>query len=117
LLPLLEDLNPNIIETIANTAGLMQNLQEACSGGIHSPVADELVLADVKELSKPRLYETIRTWLHRHRGTMRQLQLKHIEAIERLILSERSGRVAEIPGGCVVKSAGKLRYKENKVEN
>jgi len=117
LLPLLEDLNPNIIATIANTAGLMQNLQDDRDAGIHSFVDDELILADVKELSKPRLYETIRSWLRQHRGTMRQLQLKHIEAIERLILSDRRRRGPGIPGGIIVKWAGKLRYKENKVEN
>ncbi len=117
LLPLLEDFNPNIIETLANTAHLMQNLPQAHTSENHLPVADELNLADVRGLSRPVLYETIRSWLRQQRGNTRQLQLKHIEAIERLILSIKSGKHAELPGGRVTKTGGKLIYNKNKVEN
>ena len=79
--------------------------------------ADELNLSEVKKLPKPELYETLRQWLLQHRGTKRQLQLKHIEGIERLIFSSKSGKTAELPGGQVVKTSGKLVYEENKVEN
>ena len=114
LLPLLEDMNPKIVETLANTAALMQNVQVT---GNHLPIADELILGEVKTLPKSELYDAIRSWLRHHRGTTRQLQLKHIQAIERLIFSQKSGKTAELPGGKVIKSAGKLVYDENKVEN
>lgn len=115
LLPLLEDLNPHIVETLASTASLMRN---AASGNGAGPQEPELRLADLKALSQPELYDKLRSWLRGHRGDTRSLSLKHIQAIERLALSAKSGRVAELPGGAsVVRSGGKLVYKENKIEN
>ncbi len=114
LLPMLEELNPNIIETLANTTALMQASAENSkdSNQIESP--DELILSEVKDLPNAELNLLIRLWLKRHRGTTRSLQLKHIEAVSRLVLSTKSGRVAELPdGGRVIKSAGKLVYEEN----
>lgn len=114
LLPLLEDMNPNIVETLANTASLMQNL----SMGASTRSQDELELANVRDLVENELYSTLREWLRQKRGSLRALELKHIKAIERLIKSEKSGRVAEMPGGSrVVKSGGRLRYEENGVDN
>lgn len=117
LLPLLEDMNPRIVETLANTAFLMQQTTEAPSGARSAVVADELRLTEISGLGQADLYETIRSWLRHHRGTTRQLQLKHIQAIERLVLSTKSGRTVEIPGGHVSKTKGRLLYNENKVEN
>ena len=114
LLPMLEDMNPNIVETLANTASLMQNLP---ADGNQLPPTDELILGEMKSLPKPELYVAIRSWLRERRGNTRRLQLKHIQAIERLVFSEKSGRTVEIPGGKIVKSGGKLVYEENKVEN
>jgi len=73
--------------------------------------------ADLRALSQADLYATLRSWLSEHRGNKRGLQLKHIQAIERLVLSEKSGKTAELPGGKVIKSGGRLVYEENKVEN
>lgn len=112
LLPLLEDMNPNIIETLANTAGLMQGAAPVETAEIVE--TDELALAALRELPQSTLYATIRDWLKRHRGNARSLQLKHIQAIERLVKSAKSGRVAQVPGGRVVKSGGRLRYEENR---
>ena len=117
LLPLLEDFNPKIIETLSNTAGLMQKLAGSASFRNQLDAPDEMSLGDLIGLTEAELYEAIRSWLRTKRGTTRRLQLKHIEAIERLIRSKRSGRVAELPGGRVVKTAGKLVYEDNKVEN
>ncbi len=114
LLPLLADMNPNIIETLANTAGLMQASVENSKNNNQSEPPDELILSEVKDLPSAQLNSLIRSWLRRHRGTTRALQLKHIDAVSRLILSTKSGRSAELPGGGrVVKSAGKLVYKDN----
>lgn len=114
LLPLMADMNPNIIETLANTAGLMQASIENSKDSNQIEPPDDLILSEVKELPNAELNSLIRSWLKRHRGTTRALQLKHIEAVSRLILSTKSGRVAELPGGGrVVKSAGKLVYEEN----
>jgi tRNA(Ile)-lysidine synthase len=116
LIPLLEDMNPNIIETIARTATLLQQAGNIPRHRNRSLPADELKLGDLREFTAAQRRDELRRWLSARRGTNRQLQLKHIEAIERLVLSEKSGRIAELPGGRVVKTAGKLVYKENKVE-
>lgn len=118
LLPLLEDFNPKIVETLANTAGLMQQYcddRRPLDTDILSP---ELELNQLKDLSQPELYRTIRVWLGMHRGTLRRLERKHIQAVEQLMFSEKSGRTAELPGGgLVVRSGGKLAFNKNKVEN
>lgn len=113
LLPLLEDFNPKIVETLAKTASLMQMIP---SSDIQMSVGDELAISGLTELSRAERYEALRGWIGARRGSLRQLQLKHIEGIERLALGKKSGRVAEIPGGRVIKSGGRLAYEENKVE-
>jgi tRNA(Ile)-lysidine synthase len=115
LLPLLEDLNPNIIETLANTASLMQDRTD---GRSDADIGDELRLADLRSLHQADVYGTIRSWLRHHRGNSRAIGLKHIQSVERLALSEKSGRVAELPGGAtVLRSGGKLVYRDKRVEN
>ncbi|MFT3743437.1 MAG: tRNA lysidine(34) synthetase TilS [Pyrinomonadaceae bacterium] len=113
LLPLLEDFNPQIVETLANTAALMQQVPRSADQGNRLELADELFLADLKQLSEADLQALIRDWLGHHRGSTRQLALKHIEAVVRLVLSTKSGRMAEIPGGQVIKTGGRLVYREN----
>ena len=95
----------------------MQNLVPPRIAKI-SGLNDELALKDLRLLAKHEYYHTIRSWLGRQRGSTRQLEMKHIEAVTRLISSGKSGRSAELPGGGkVVKSGGKLHYVQNKVEN
>jgi tRNA(Ile)-lysidine synthase len=117
LLPLLEDMNPNIVETLSNTAILMQGFVARSDKLPSLDDGHELSLELLRGLSEPERTEYIRTWLARSRGTTRQLELKHIRAVERLALSTKSGRTSELPGGRVVKSGGRLAYKENEVEN
>jgi tRNA(Ile)-lysidine synthase len=116
LLPLLEDFNPRIVETLANTASLMQGLSQQ-DDGIQLTQPSELRVADLKGMQSPQANKIIRAWLGVQRGTLRQLELKHIDAVESLARSSKSGRIAELPGGRVIKTGGKLVYKENKVEN
>lgn len=117
LLPLLEDFNPKIIETLANTANLMQNLAGEALSRNQSSTTNEIHLWEIRSLQKEDVCDAIRIWLVGRRGSARQMGLKHIQAVQRLIFSEKSGRMVELPGGIVMKSGGKLIYKENKVEN
>jgi tRNA(Ile)-lysidine synthase len=117
LLPLLEDMNPNIVETLANTANLMQVAVQPASAASSLQTGLELNLNDLRMIPKSDLHKTIRSWLRHQRGNTRGLQLKHIQAIERLVFSTKSGKTAELPGGKIVKGGGKLVYEENKVEN
>lgn len=116
LLPAMEEFNPKIVETLANTANLMRQLTEDGRDGEERP-AETLSIRDLKLMSKGQLYTVIRRWLEDRRGNTRGLELKHIEAIERLIRSRKSGKTAELPGGtCVVKRAGSLVFEDLKVE-
>ena len=111
-------MNPKIVQTLGRTADVMRNYVVPDSlGSIPVEVAD-LILKDLKELSAADLSETIRSWLRKSRGNLRSLQLKHIEAVARLINSPKSGNTVELPGGGrVVKQGGKLRFTHIKVDN
>ena len=80
------------------------------------PVGD-LKLADLKKLSDAEMGRLLRAWLAVNRGDMRQIELKHIDAIRRLVNSRKSGKTVELPGGSrVVKEDGKLVFGKNMVE-
>jgi len=114
IIPLLAELNPNIVETLVRTAELLRfgNAEKNAAAN------DEISIADAKKLEKSEFYGLLRIWLAEKRGNTRGLQLKHIEAIARLVHSPKSGRVAELPGGdSVVKSGGRLAFRNNKLEN
>ena len=116
LLPLLEEFNPKIIETLSKTANLIQtesktNYQKPTTENQH------LTLKELKKLSQSTLYEVLREWLKEMRGNLRQLELKHIAAIEHLIFSRKSGKIVELPNGeTVVKEQGKLTLRRKNVE-
>lgn len=115
-LPLLETMNPKIIETLAATAELMRSSAEFAR--IHTTAPGEMIIEDLRQMSESAAVNEVRNWLIAKRGSSRQLTLKHIMAIWRLAISEKSGRVAELPsGGRVTRGGGKLVYTENKVEN
>ncbi len=117
LLPLLKDFNPKIVENLAKTAELLRGEIEEKSNVANIFVEDSLEIKKIKILSKPLLYKTLRMWLEMKRGNLRQLELKHIQAVGRLISSAKSGRIVELPNGeTVLKSGGKLQYKKTKVE-
>jgi tRNA(Ile)-lysidine synthase len=118
LLPLLEDFNPKIVETLAQTAELMAETVDSAVPKEIDISKDNLAVRDLKGMGKRELSETVRNWLANNRGTTRSLQLKHIDAVGRLVLSEKSGRTAELPGGArVIKTDGRLVFEGNKVEN
>ena len=122
LLPVLTDLNPRIIETLARTADLMSQAESpALAGGpevedTSTEYLGDLAIKDLKILDKPDLYRTIRSWLRTNRGHLRSISLKHVESIERLILSPKSGRMIELPGSTICKQGGRLLFANIKVD-
>ncbi len=120
LLPALREFNPKIIETLAKTANLLRTeFETAVKNEDERPKTQNeyLVLKELKNLSKSALYKTLREWLGANRGNLRQLELKHIEAVERLIFSRKSGKIVELPNGeTIVKQGGKIFWKKN-IEN
>jgi tRNA(Ile)-lysidine synthase len=120
LLTLLKEFNPKIIETLAQTASLIQSETEVSAETKNQKPKTKnqlLILKELKILSKSTLYEVLREWLEVNRGNLRQLELKHIEAIERLIFSRKSGKIVELPNGeTVVKEKGKLTFETKNIE-
>jgi len=113
LLPLLQDFNPKIVERLTETARLLREEMgtETESG------SEDLKLADLKQLSGAEMSKLLRAWLTANRGNLKQIELKHIDAIRRLANSRKSGKTVELPGGSVVvKEDGKLSFGKNKVE-
>ncbi len=147
LLPLLKDFNPKIVETLAQTARLLREDAEQLALGDRQRTdkklerAEEelgtqnlefetknqklktedqikyLLLKDLKDIFPSVRRTVLRDWLKENRGNLRRLELKHIEAVEKLIFSRRSGRTVELPGGEIVtKKDGKLHFQKTKVE-
>ncbi len=116
LIPLLQTFNPKCVETIAKTANLIQlSNHEKINSKLS--VKDELKLNELLSLNKSTLYATIRTWLNHHRGDLRSIGLKHIEAIERLVFSKKSGKEVELPGSVVIiKNEGLLIFRKQRLK-
>jgi tRNA(Ile)-lysidine synthase TilS/MesJ len=130
LLPLLKELNPKIIETLARTACLLredfealQNIAEQNGKSLRpfefennaaNPTEKFLLIKDlINQIPSIRRY-FLRQWLKNERGDLRQLTAQHFEAIEQLISSRKSGKTVQLPGGAlIVKGNGKLVFKNN----
>ena len=132
LIPLLQEFNPKIIETLAKTSELLRGSAEQLADTNRQSTEKKLleereskIEAEVKNLSLkdlrdvfPSIRRTIlRGWLKDNRGDLRRLELKHIEAIEKLIFSRKSGKIVELPDGeLILKKGGKLYFQKTKVE-
>jgi tRNA(Ile)-lysidine synthase len=120
LLPLLEDFNPKIVETLAKTASLLREEFELLSEPARQKIeiealtdTNEINLRDLRDLPKPQLYRVLRRWLKSNRGDLRTIESKHLEAIESLIFSRKSGKTVELPNlETVVKEDGKLFFRK-----
>ncbi|MDQ3799494.1 MAG: tRNA lysidine(34) synthetase TilS [Acidobacteriota bacterium] len=120
LLPLLQDFNPKIVERLAATAALLRDereeLERLAGRQLSEANKEALKIEDLKSLSPAMRRRILRAWLAARRGDLRRLDLKHLEAVERLIFSPKSGRYAELPGGeIVVKSGGMLVLKKERL--
>lgn len=128
LLPMLKDFNPKIIETLAKTAEMLRddaehlafNIKNKLSEGDESKIenrSEELAVIELKDVFPSMRRFILRDWLKSNRGNLRGLELKHIEAIERLLFSGKSGRLVELPNGAaILKKGGKLLFQNAKVE-
>ena len=116
LIPLLREFNPKIVEALARTAFVLQKDAEQVPV-VGYQLSEELTVRELQSLSKPMLYQILRQWLKAGRGDLRQIDLHHIAAIEKLVFSRKSGRTIELPGGDkAVKTGGKIIFEKSKVE-
>ncbi|KXK05480.1 MAG: tRNA(Ile)-lysidine synthetase [Acidobacteria bacterium OLB17] len=106
VLPLLAELNPKIVKTLARTAELFRERPQ-----IDAP-PEELPIRDLAELDEPARLALLRIWLIARRGHSRRLTSAHINAVNSLAKSSKSGRFVELPsGGVVQRSGGLLAYR------
>lgn len=114
VIPLLEELNPRVIDTLCSTAQRINELRPAATQEV---LADTLPISQVAGLPVSEMSRLIRSWLSAKRGTLRGIEAKHIEAVQRLILSRKSGRTVELPGHqSVSKRGGGLVFEAIMVE-
>ncbi|MCU1265275.1 MAG: tRNA(Ile)-lysidine synthetase, N-terminal domain protein [Acidobacteria bacterium] len=114
LLPLMASFNGKVVEALARTAELLRDdlsvlnqqagllLLEATAGHkgeTKVPSLNVSVLADAPAAVRRR---ALRQWLSQGRGDLRRIELLHIVGIEKLLLGDKGGRVAELPGGARV---------------
>lgn len=127
IIPMLGQLNPKAVENIARAATLLSEDERAlnvlatelmqraeclnnsadCDGdfAVDSPG----LRADVLKSADPGLRRrAIRIWLESGRGNLRRIERVHVLAVDRLTLSGRGGRIAELPGGMFVQRKGRL---------
>ena len=117
LLPMLREFNPRIIETLGNTAILMQAAAESSANRSPEIQPDQLSTKELKDMDQGPLHYTLRCWLKQQRGSLRTVSRKHIEAIGNLIRATKSGKTVELPGfGVVRKENGRLVFENIKVD-
>jgi tRNA(Ile)-lysidine synthase len=101
LLPLLEDFNPKIVETLAKTTNLLQKdfagLENSTDSDVKNFIGKQtdeqsLKIKELTDLFPSMRRQILREWLKGIRGDLRTLDSNHFEAIENLIFSRKSGK-------------------------
>ena len=119
LLPLLKTFNPNFVERLAGTIEILREdnvaldaaalrLLDLSSAQLPNRKTPSLK-ADLLRLAPLALRRrALRLWLALGRGDLRRIESAHINAIARLLISSKSGRLIELPGGSSVSRKGGL---------
>ena len=123
LIPMMEEANPKLVESLCRTAELMPRAEPPASAGgeiagyARADIkAGGLDLKHIRTLEKGTLFPVLRDWIKLNRGSLRGIGTKHVEAIYNLIHSQKSGRTAELPGGDAVKHHGRLSWNPQRGE-
>jgi tRNA(Ile)-lysidine synthetase-like protein len=137
LLPLMETFNPRVVESLCRAAQLLREDaaalklaaeelvrragEEGKSAGSEkgkaagsdgrASVAGSLSVDILKDAPAAVRRRALRLWLEKARGDLRRLKLVHLLGVEKLLVGERGGRRAELPGGSFVElKRGRLRF-------
>jgi tRNA(Ile)-lysidine synthase len=124
VLPLLQNINPQIVPNLAGMSGVLrgegEELSKAAQAGlfaIHDVNNDTLDVKGLAGFSPGMRGRVLRLWLENLRDGLRALDMKHFAALERLVLSGTGGKTVELPGGERVSiRRGRLIFKKTKVE-
>ena len=127
LLPMMETFNPKLVEGLGRTAELLREdssaLDRAAARLVELAAEDHTktrvgertygsLRSDLLVSAHPALRRrALRQWIGRCRGDLKRLERVHIIAVEKLMVSNRGGRLVELPGGSTVShQRGLLRY-------
>ncbi|MEZ5306775.1 MAG: tRNA lysidine(34) synthetase TilS [Pyrinomonadaceae bacterium] len=123
LLPLLSTFNPEIVRGLAETAFRLESQARVLKDigeldGLNSLVSDSrLSISALLEIPDHLRVLVLRIWLEKQIGTRRRLGSVHINSVLCLAKSDKSGRLAELPGGIhILKSSGFLKVKRALVD-
>jgi tRNA(Ile)-lysidine synthase len=118
LVPLLEQFNPRFIQGVTRSAEILRDdnialdraagrLLELSREGESWSLRGDLLRGAPAALRR----RALRLWLGQQRGDLRRIEHAHVTAIENLLLSRKSGRVVELPGGAeALRQDGMLHY-------
>lgn len=115
LIPMMEEANPKMVESLCRTAELMKGERQPAVEPPHE-MGSSLDPKHLRTLDKSDLFPVLRDWIKLNRGSLRGIGTKHVESIYALIHSRKSGRIAELPGGDAVKHDGLLSWNPRKSE-
>jgi tRNA(Ile)-lysidine synthase len=111
LLPLLEQFNPRFIQSATRSAEILREdnialdaaatrlLELSANTGDRAREFNSLRGDLLRAAPAALRRRALRLWLAQQRGDLRRIEHAHIVAIEKLLLSNKSGRVIELPGG------------------
>ncbi|HUF04142.1 MAG TPA: tRNA lysidine(34) synthetase TilS [Aridibacter sp.] len=124
VLPVLSELNPKIVETLARTADTLRLELELLSvdpvqlaGSQRIARLESIPVSDLREMSNALAVHTVRKWLKGRRGDLRGVDRGRLSAIVELAGSRKSGTTVELPrNGRVVKRRGRLCFEAVEVE-
>jgi tRNA(Ile)-lysidine synthase len=129
LLPLMKSFNNRIVEALNRTAILLNedatalsdaakqllDLAREGSGANNETITPSLSVKVMSQAPAAIRRRALREWISRSRGDLRQIEMNHLVAVEKLLIGERGGRVAELPGGMeVTRRGGKLELSPKK---
>ena len=114
LLPLLTSFNPQIVDTLANTADLLRDdADELNRQAVEWLAVNDFSIraAQFQQLSAAIGKRAIRLWLARERGNLFRVTAKHLRAIENLARYAENEKFIELPGGAgVSKQKNQLKF-------
>ena len=107
LIPILQSYNPAISDLLVRTAELLREddtcLQTLAREHRQAAMVDGgLAVGLLNQLPVALRRRVLRDWIAAQRGGLQSLTVAHLEALERLLAPNRSGRRIELPGRLVV---------------
>jgi tRNA(Ile)-lysidine synthase len=129
LLPLMKSFNNRVVETLSRTATLLN--EDARALAAEAGRLLELAVDNSEknsETTPPSLNVSVllqspaavrrralREWILRSRGDLKRVEMVHLLAVEKLLVGERGGRVAELPGEIkITRRRGMLELSDKK---